>query len=40
MLDDPGRASGMAAASLARAAEFPWSRTADLLAAAFHEAVA
>ena len=39
VLDDPGRAAGMATASLARAAEFPWSRTADLLAAVFHEAV-
>jgi len=40
VLDDPGRSATMAAASLDRAAQFPWSRTADRLAAAFHEAVA
>jgi glycosyltransferase involved in cell wall biosynthesis len=38
VLDDAGLAARLSVASLARAAEFPWSRTADLLDAAFREA--
>ena len=39
VLDDDGLAARLSAASLARVVEFPWSRTADLLVAAFREAV-
>jgi glycosyltransferase involved in cell wall biosynthesis len=38
VLDDPDRAADLRRASRARAAEFPWSRTADLLEQAFREA--
>ncbi len=38
VLDDPARAAALARAAQARAAEFPWSRTAELLDQAFHEA--
>jgi glycosyltransferase involved in cell wall biosynthesis len=37
VLDDPDRAAGLANASLRRAGEMPWSRTADLLAGVFAE---
>jgi len=39
VLDDPAEAARMAAASLQRVTAFPWSRTGDLLASAFAEAV-
>jgi glycosyltransferase involved in cell wall biosynthesis len=38
VLDDATLAARLSAASRARAIEFPWARTADLLADAFHEA--
>ncbi len=38
VLDDPERAQRMRLASVARAADFPWSRTADRLIDAFAEA--
>ena len=37
VLDDPARAAELAQASLGRAGEFPWSRTAELLDQAFHQ---
>ena len=39
VLDDPAEAARMAAASLQRVTAFPWSRTGDLLAETFAEAV-
>ncbi len=38
VLDDPVRAEQLGRASLVRAGEFPWSRTAELLDQVFHEA--
>ena len=40
VLDAPERAAALREASLRRAAELPWSRTADLLEAVFREATA
>jgi len=39
VLDSPERAAAMREASSRRAAELPWSRTADLLDAVFREAI-
>ena len=39
ILDDPNLAAGMSGRGLARAALFPWSRTAETTVSAYHEAL-